>query len=186
MKVESRKLTEIKPYPNNPRINDNSVELVANSIKEFGFKNPIIVDKDGVIIAGHTRYKAAKQLRLKEVPVIVADDLTEEQVQAYRLADNKVGEGSMWDYDLLDLELGDIGIDMEQFGFLGESPVFDDPDPIIGNGEEYAEGSVLDSFAVTILFKKEYETLVHTWIKDHGKDELAAVIVQALEDYNAS
>lgn len=77
MKVESRKLADIKPYPNNPRINDNSVELVANSIREFGFKNPIIVDKDGVIIAGHTRYKAAKQLRLKEVPVIVADDLTE-------------------------------------------------------------------------------------------------------------
>ena len=117
---------EITPYEKNPRLNDGAVDYVANSIREFGFRQPIVVDKDHVIIAGHTRLKAAIKLHLKEVPVIVADDLTPEQVKAYRLADNKVGEMALWDYDLLDLEMAGIeGFDMEDFGFMGESPVFD-------------------------------------------------------------
>jgi len=172
MKVESRKLADIKPYPNNPRINDNSVELVANSIREFGFKNPIIVDKDGVIIAGHTRYKAAKQLRLKEVPVIVADDLTEEQVQAYRLADNKVGEGSMWDYDLLDLELGDIGIDMEQFGFFGELPVFDteEDDPYANPSEVHklTDSFIVPPFSVLDTRQGYWQDRKKAWLEKTG------------------
>ena len=126
MQVTDRKITDIRPYEKNPRFNDNSVDTVANSIKEIGFQQPIVVDKDGVIIVGHTRYKAAKKLKLKTVPVVVADDLTEEQAKAYRLADNKVGEQSLWNFDLLDVELGDIvGVDMADFGFLGESPIFD-------------------------------------------------------------
>ena len=112
------KLKDIHPYPGNPRINDDAVEAVANSIKEFGFKNPILVDGEHVIIAGHTRYKASKRLKLKEVPVIVADDLTEQQVKALRIADNKTSELSDWDGDLLGKELADIiDIDMSQFGF---------------------------------------------------------------------
>ena len=103
-----KNINEIKPYEKNPRKNDQSVELVANSIKEFNFQNPIIIDKDGIIIAGHTRYKAAKRLKIKSVPCIVADDLTEEQIKAYRLADNKVGENSTWDIELLDTELAEI------------------------------------------------------------------------------
>ena len=83
---------DLTPYDNNPRDNDGAVEAVANSIREFGFKAPIIVDRDRVIIAGHTRLKAALSLGLREVPVIVADDLTEEQARAYRLADNRTGE----------------------------------------------------------------------------------------------
>ena len=125
--IKMMALKDITPYPDNPRINDASVDAVANSIRDFGFRQPIVVDKDRVIIAGHTRYKAAKKLKLKTVPVIVADDLDEDQVKAYRLADNKVGETSMWDYDLLDMELGGIeGFDMEDFGFLGESPIFNE------------------------------------------------------------
>lgn len=93
-----KRLNEIKPYPNNPRNNDNAVEAVANSIKRFNFQNPIIVDSDGVIVAGHTRYKAAKFLGLQKVPCIVADDLTDEQVKAFRLADNKVSEVAGWDW----------------------------------------------------------------------------------------
>ena len=85
-------LSEIKPYENNPRHNESAVDAVAQSIKEFGFKNPIIVDKHKVIIAGHTRYKAAQQLGLEEVPCIIDSDLTEKQAKAYRLVDNKVGE----------------------------------------------------------------------------------------------
>lgn len=112
------KLKDIHPYPNNPRVNDDAVEAVANSIQEFGFKNPIIVDNEYVIIAGHTRYKAAKKLKLKEVPVIVADDLSEQQVKALRIADNKTSELSDWNGDLLGKELSSIiDIDMSLFGF---------------------------------------------------------------------
>lgn len=112
------KLSDIKPYEKNPRKNNEAVKYVAESIKEFGFKVPIVIDKDNVIIAGHTRYKAAKRLKMKEVPTIIADDLTDEQVKAFRLADNKVAEKSEWDFDLLPLEINDIlSFDMEDFGF---------------------------------------------------------------------
>lgn len=109
-------LESIKPYENNPRINDTAVDKVMNSIKEFGFQNPIIVDKNNVIIAGHTRYKASQKLGLKEVPVIIADNLTEDQVRAYRLADNKTAEFSEWDENILSAELEGL-LNMEDFGF---------------------------------------------------------------------
>ena len=119
MEIINKKLSELKPYEKNPRKNDNAVDYVAKSIEEFGFKVPIVIDKDNVIIAGHTRYQASEKLGLNEVPCVIADDLTDEQVKAFRLADNKVSEMSEWDYDLLDIELDDIvGIDMEDFGFL--------------------------------------------------------------------
>ena len=118
MQVQSMKIDEVKPYPNNPRNNDDGVEAVANSIKDFGWQQPIVVDKNNVIIVGHTRYLAAKKLGLKEVPVKVATGLTPEQVKAYRLADNKTGELTDWDMGLLDDELADIAdIDMSDFGF---------------------------------------------------------------------
>ena len=118
MKIIEKKLTDIKPYENNPRNNDNAVEYVAASIDEFGFKVPIVIDKNGVIAAGHTRYKAAKKLGLEKVPCIIADDLTPEQVKAYRLADNKVSELSTWDGDRLDIELHELEMfDMRTFGF---------------------------------------------------------------------
>lgn len=117
MQIIERKISELKPYANNPRLNDAAVDAVAASIKEFGFKNPIIVDSDGEIIAGHTRLKAAQKLKMKTVPVIIADDLTPEQVKAFRLADNKVGEIAGWDFEKLDLELAEIDLDMSQFGF---------------------------------------------------------------------
>lgn len=118
MKVENWNIIKVKPYDKNPRNNDGAVESTANSIKEFGWQQPIVVDKDGVIIVGHTRLKAAKQLNLKQVPVTVAENLTDEQVKAYRLADNKTSELAEWDVDMLDDELNDIlNIDMEDFGF---------------------------------------------------------------------
>lgn len=111
-------IEDLIPYINNPRHNDEAVGAVASSIAEFGFKVPIVVDKDMVIINGHTRLKAAKKLKLKQVPVIIADDLTPQQVKAFRLADNKVSEIATWDEDLLALELGQIDdIHMELFGF---------------------------------------------------------------------
>ena len=117
MNIVYKSIRDIVPYANNPRKNDDAVEGVMNSIKEFGFKVPIIIDKDGTIIAGHTRYKASLRLGLEEVPCIIADDLTEEQVKAFRLADNKVAERAEWDFDLLNAELKDLEIDMGAFGF---------------------------------------------------------------------
>lgn len=118
MDVISMAISDIKPYPNNPRKNDDAVTATANSIKEFGWQQPIIVDKDNIIIAGHTRYKAAKQLNMDQVPVVVAKNLSKEQVKAYRLADNKTGEIAVWDYEFLDDELANIiDFDMEDFGF---------------------------------------------------------------------
>ena len=117
LEIINKKLDELKPYENNPRFNDDAVEYVANSIKEFGFKVPIVIDKDNVIVAGHTRYKASMELGLNEVPCIIADDLNEEQIKAFRLADNKVGEQASWDFELLDEELNDLGLNMEDYGF---------------------------------------------------------------------
>ena len=118
MEIVSRSIDSIKPYEKNPRKNDDAVKYVAESIKQFGFKVPIVIDQDGIIVAGHTRYKAAKKLKMDEVPCIIADDLTEEQVKAFRLADNKVAEKAEWDFDLLGEELdGIFDIDMSDFGF---------------------------------------------------------------------
>lgn len=118
MQIVYRNINDITPYEKNPRQNDEAVDYVAKSIKEFGFKVPIIIDKNYVIVSGHTRLKAAKKLGLKEVPTIMADDLTEEQVKAFRLADNKVSEKAKWDEELLDEELEEIlNIDMSEFDF---------------------------------------------------------------------
>ena len=111
-------LSDLKPYENNPRNNTGAIEAVANSIREFGFKVPIIIDKAGVIIAGHTRYEAAKKLGLEHVPCIRAVDLTEEQITAFRLADNKTAELAKWDFEALENELAKLNdIDMSDFGF---------------------------------------------------------------------
>src|SRR3972149_10502515 len=99
MKIELRKLSDIRPYPGNPRINDNAVDAVARSIREFGFRQPIVVDAEGVIVCGHTRWKAAQKLGLETVPVHIARDLTSEQIRAYRIADNKLAEMATWDME---------------------------------------------------------------------------------------
>jgi site-specific DNA-methyltransferase (adenine-specific) len=120
MQIELWKIDDVKPYENNPRINDDAVEAVSKSIKEFGFRQPLVVDVDGVIICGHTRWKAAKLLRLEKVPVHVAKDMTPEQVKAYRIADNKTNELSEWNYELLPLELSelqDMNFDLSLLGF---------------------------------------------------------------------
>ena len=118
MEIVYKRVGEIRPYEKNPRRNDEAVKYVAESIKQFGFKVPIVIDSDGVIIAGHTRFKAVKKLGLEKVPCIIADDLTEEQVNAFRLADNKVAEKAEWDFDLLDEEIELLpDFDFEALGF---------------------------------------------------------------------
>ena len=129
MNIVEMQLSELKPYDNNQRHNDVAVQPVANSIREFGFKVPIVVDADNVIIAGHTRYRAAQQLGLDTVPCIVADDLSPQQVKAFRLADNKVSEFAMWDPDAMMEELqGILEIDMSEFGFIDNTEALDEVD----------------------------------------------------------
>jgi len=115
--VIEKPIKEIHPYGRNPRRNDGAVDAVAESIREFGWRVPIVIDSKGVVVAGHTRLKAAKKLKMKTVPCVIADDLTEEQIKAYRLADNKTGELATWDFPALKLELAEIKLDMPKFGF---------------------------------------------------------------------
>lgn len=118
MRVAYVPIGDVRPYEGNPRRNEEAVQAVAASIREFGWRQPIVVDADGTIVVGHTRYKAAQALGMTEVPVVVATDLTPERAQAYRLADNRTGELSEWDMDLLAQELdGLTSLDMGAFGF---------------------------------------------------------------------
>ncbi|HAP3961813.1 TPA: ParB N-terminal domain-containing protein [Enterococcus faecalis] len=120
MDIKVQKTEDLIPYEKNPRHNEDAITAVAKSIEKFGFKVPIVVDASNVIVNGHTRLKAAKYLGLKEVPTIIADDLTPEQIKAFRLADNKVGEIATWDEELLNAELdelADLDFDMTEFGF---------------------------------------------------------------------
>ena len=117
LNVIHMKVSDLIAYENNPRKNDDAVDAVASSIKSFGFKVPVIIDSNNVIIAGHTRVKACKKLGITEVPCVVADDLTEDQIKAFRLADNKTSELAEWDLDKLSEELKFIEMDMSQFGF---------------------------------------------------------------------
>lgn len=115
MEVKNVPIDSIKPYEKNPRLNDNAIKAVAESIKEFGWQQPIVVDKNGEIIAGHTRYKAAQKLGETEIPVTTAESLTPEQVKAYRLLDNKLNELSDWDIDKLREEIASFEFDFEPF-----------------------------------------------------------------------
>lgn len=117
LEIIYKNVNELIPYENNPRNNDEAIPYVVNSIKEFGFKVPIVIDKNNVIVAGHTRLKAAKELDIDTVPCIIASDLTDEQIKAFRLADNKVSEFSNWDFELLDSELSELNINMLDLGF---------------------------------------------------------------------
>lgn len=140
MKIFEKSIEELIPYVNNPRNNEEAIEFVAASIKEFGFKNPIIIDKNGVIIAGHTRHAAAKRLGLQKVPCIIADDLSEQQIKAFRLADNKTAEFATWDLEKLEIELEGIDdLEMADFGFEELEEEEDDIEPIEDDFDENPE-----------------------------------------------
>ena len=173
MEIKMVKVEDLKPYENNPRFNDDAVEYVANSIKKFGFKVPMIIDKNNVIVAGHTRYKASLELNLKEVPCIIADDLTEEQIKAFRLADNKVAEKSSWDLDLLGdeiKELAELDFNIDDltslgFGSFELSMLEDDVEPEGYDDElieQYSENSeeFLKSKRTIITYTEEQEPLL--------------------------
>lgn len=131
-RIQWRSINDVHPYQNNPRNNDEAVEYVANSIREFGWQQPIVVDADSTIVAGHTRLKAAKMLGMETVPVVVADNLTPAQVNAYRLADNKVAEAATWDIEALAVELEGLEVDFDMTMFD-----FDAGISIDGFGEDF-------------------------------------------------
>lgn len=192
MEIITKKIDELIPYEKNPRKNDEAVEYVANSIKEFGFKVPIVIDKDNVIIAGHTRLKGAKKLGLKEVPCIVADDLTDEQVKAFRLADNKVSEVAEWDMTLLGEELLEIeDLDMTDFGFelFDQEEAEDDDNPYTTKvdipqyeitGEEPDISELVDTTKAEQFEKKISEYLSENKITE----EQANFLVKATKRHN--
>lgn len=147
IKIIYKPTDKIVPYENNPRLNDEAVEPVANSIKQFGFKVPIIIDSSNVIVAGHTRLKAAKQLGMDKVPCIIASDLTEEQIKAFRLADNKTAELADWDMDLLNQEFADIlDFDMSLFGFMDNIP---DVNLDLTNDDKYSTNIQIPQYGIT-------------------------------------
>ena len=170
MTIREVEVEKLIPYENNPRKNDASVDKVALSISAFGFKVPIVINKDNVIVTGHTRLKAAKKLGLKTVPCILADDLTEEQVKAFRLADNKVGENSLWDDEKLLKELEALNeTDMTLYGFESLEKELNDLDEEEDKEEE--EEWLEDAEKLEKHYGVPYQG---------NKSRIADVIIQAL------
>ena len=184
MKIVNVKLEELKPYEKNPRKNDKAIDFVANSIKEFGFKVPLVIDKNYVIVAGHTRYQASKKLGLTEVPCLIADDLTDEQIKAFRIADNKTNDMAEWDDALLGDELKELvdSFDMTNFGFgefeismLTEDMEPDDYDKDLIKEYSSSSDDFLTNKRVIITYKTDEEDAFLKDLFKEGNDELKVV-----------
>lgn len=161
MNVIEIPVSQIIPYDKNARYNDNAVSKVAESIKLFGFKNPIIIDKNKVIICGYTRWSASKQLGLKKVPCIIADDLTEKQVKAFRLVDNRTSEFADWNYELLQSELEELNIDLSDFQFpeltYEDSISADELESMLDDNTDPADyGNRMETTTSQLEHKEEY------------------------------
>ena len=181
MNIVKIKTEDLIPYVNNPRNNENAVDKVASSIAEFGFKNPIIIDKNNVVINGHTRLLASKKLGLKEVPVIKADDLTEAQVKAFRIADNKTSEYAEWNGELLKLELEQLegmNFDLECTGFD-----MDDIEQMLNLGFDYSEDDFGEDFELPSGDKKPIQQRTFT-LHDNQASLIDSVIDAAKERYD--
>lgn len=181
--IQEIDVSEIQPYEDNPRINDTAVPYVADSIKRFGFLVPIILDSNKVVVAGHTRLKAAKRLKLSKVPCIIADDLTDAQIKALRLADNKVAEFSIWDYEKLREELNTIlTVDMSNYGFDGGlsdlDNFIDDELSDFYNDNDF-EYSV---FGLTLKLPIKYQQDFKRFIRQHSTAELSNSILRFIKD----
>lgn len=184
LEVIYKNIDELIPYENNPRKNDNAVEYVKNSIKDFGFKVPVVIDKDNIVVAGHTRLKAAKEINLDRIPCIVADDLTEEQIKAFRLADNKVSEFSEWDFDLLNKELDELkefNLDSELYGFFVNDE-FDISyiDELNENGFSNTNGQN-DYFVMSFNFPIEKEKEINDYVDEVSKEKIVEDIILKAE-----
>ena len=178
MEIIYKKVGDLVPYEKNPRKNTKAVKYVAKSIEEFGFKVPLVIDRDNVVVCGHTRLKATKQLGIEEVPCIVADDLTDEQIKAFRLADNKVSEQAEWDIGLLNEELDDIlNVDMSDFGFDIFS--MDDLEEMEGYNSEEDER---EYFSKTFVFPIEKKKQIICYLKKHQNEIVEQIIKESEND----
>lgn len=175
MDIKQMKLSELTPYENNPRYNDEAVEKVAESIRQFGFNQPIVVDENNVIVVGHTRYKAAESLGLEDVPVYQLKGLSEEKINAYRIIDNKTSEFADWDWAALDEELRNITeVDMEFFGLIA-----DDIDNM--NEVDFSLSSAdKQEFSISFVFPIEHEEKINGVIKKYGKSAITNEIMNFL------
>jgi hypothetical protein len=153
MNIQHLKLAELRPYERNPRKNDAAVGPVAESIQQYGFLVPLVITGENEIIAGHTRYKAAKRLKLKTVPCVVADELSPEQIKAFRLVDNKTAEFAEWDAELLPLELADIAVDLSAFGF--DLPEDGEPEEKQGGGQKETSFNYQEQYGVIVMCESE-------------------------------
>ena len=185
--MQNIEINKIVPYSRNPRKNQH-VDKVASSIKEFGFQQPIVVDKDHVIIVGHTRYQAAMKLGMKEVPVIIANNLSENQVKAYRIADNRVAEESQWDNELLNLELLDLQkseFDLDSLGFEQNelNRIFNQDDPLFVSpeqtGMETNESNIED-------FIPSQVRMIQLFLNSDSEPKFKAMIENLQEKYNTN
>lgn len=171
IKIIEKKVADLVPYENNARINDGAVDAVANSIKEFGIKNPIIIDRDNVIVCGHTRIKACEKLGIEKVPCVVADDLTDEQIKAFRIADNSTAQIAEWDLEKLQAELENIDMDMVQFG-LQEQIEEIEKSLDNGYGEEFTlpDGDKSEICQMTFTLHERQAELIKEAIKEVKND----------------
>ena len=186
IKIEEVELKELNVYENNPRINDKAIKYVANSIKKFGFLVSIVIDKDNVIVCGHTRYLASQALNLKVVPCIRSENLTDKQIKAFRIADNKIHEKASWNNNLLKEELEqfqDCGFDLEELGFLDfelDYILSDNTEKFIDDLEENDFNSanpLNEFFSVTFVFPKDKEELIKDYISENGKEAIVNKII---------
>ena len=184
MEIKILKLAEITPYENNPRRNEGAIDAVAASIQQCGYIAPIIVDEDGVILAGHTRYKALKKLNYDEVGVIVKEGLTGEQKQKYRLLDNKTGEFACWDFEKLEQELGQLDFCGFNFDFPAVE-CFDDRshiEEILNEDFIASQAGEKDFFSISFYFPKTYEKSIKEWLKNGGKEKTEEWIIEKAEE----
>lgn len=183
IEIIEKNVKDIVPYNNNPRINDEAAERVAESIQSFGWQQPIVIDKDSVIVCGHTRYKAAIKLGIETVPCVVADDLTDEQIKEFRLADNKVGELAEWDIKQLNSELSKL--DQEQMKKYGFSFATDDYDKFVAENL----GDIMDGVDMSPLYDTlnvdiplQFKDIVKDRIKKYGNPELSKKLARFLNE----
>lgn len=185
--MQNIEIEKIIPYSRNPRKNQH-VDKVASSIKEFGFQQPIVVDNEHIIIVGHTRYQAAIKLGMKEVPVIIANNLSKNQVKAYRIADNRVAEESQWDNELLNLELLDLQkqeFDLESLGFETNelNRIFNQDDPLFvspeQSGMESNEANIED-------FIPSQVRMIQLFLNSESEPKFKAMIENLQEKYNTN
>lgn len=175
MDIKMVKIDDIVPYENNPRHNADAIEPVKESIRQFGFKVPMILDKENVIVAGHTRYEAAKALGMTEVPVIYADDLSEEQVRKFRLVDNKTAEFAEWDFAKLEEELAELDFGDFDFGFSDKE--YDYLDALEEKFGTQGEESDSDFTVVSITFDKADGEEVRSYIKRNDQDGIVNAVL---------